>query len=132
MFKEKICMVRNGGIMAILLTIYMVDFFAEPVEKMSAQTAVLSGEWRIWLCWGAVIWICFALLLSLLLSKNSPLKRPIKIQMVLYPSWFLAWQAISIGFVLALLTGDIRWGIGIAWISVPWITILVLSDLKKG
>jgi hypothetical protein len=44
MFKKKICMVRNGGIMAILLTIYMVDFFAEPIEKMSVQTAVLGDE----------------------------------------------------------------------------------------
>lgn len=124
-------MTRRGGGVAVLVTIWLVACLTDPVKKIASQTAMLHGAEAQWLQWGAVLWMLLAFGVSLHQGKNSPWKEPINLQIAFSPYWILGWQAIGIGILLTLLTGKIRFGIGVAWVSVLWIALLVWKDTRQ-
>lgn len=116
---------------AVLVTIWLVACLTDPVKKISSQTAILHGAQVRWLQWGAVLWLLLAFGISLHRGENSPWKEPIKLEIGFSPYWILGWQAIGVGILVTLLTGKIRFGIGMAWVSVLWIALLVWEDIHR-
>ena len=120
-----------SGVLLLSLFVCLVgSMMSVPTLLVAYTTPPLAGEMARWVVWGAWGWVALSLFLTL--AKGCPLTaRPIRIAVFhIPPHWLLPLSTWGIGVLVALLTGNLAAGAGLAWSGVLWLALLVGQSLR--
>ena len=119
---------RNGGVLWLVLVFLILETFVSAFPQLSTNTT-LQGKTAQWLVWAAWGWLGVNLLVSLLGGRKAG--KAVSCECAFSLVWVFALLPLGLGVLVAMLTGNVRAGSALAWVSLPWAALLIWQTLHQ-
>ena len=119
---------RNGGILLLVFVFLVLETFVSAFPQIAPLHPPLQGRAVKWVSWGAWGWLLLQILLSVWPRRRNQAQWRCTCAFSL--TWALALLPLTLGALVVMLTGSIRQGSALAWISLPWAGLLVWQSIR--
>jgi len=117
---------RNGGIAMLLITFALIEILGGGVKELAPFLPSLEPDLAKTLKWALTGVLVLSFAVGALGGRKLIAGKPVEIRLVIPLGWLvLGFQPLVFGLLLAVLTGDTRWGVGLMWLSLPWLVFLI-------
>ena len=122
--------VLNGGILVLVFVFLVLETFVSTFPQLAPPHPALQGKASQWLVWGMWGWLALNVLLSLWVGRKKPQQWTFTCTFSL--DWALALLPLALGALVVMLTGKIRFGAMMGWLSLPWCALLVWQAIRRA
>ncbi len=124
---------RNGAIAVMLITFALIEILGGGVKELEPFLPSLEPDLAKTLKWGLTGVMVMSFVLGILGGRRAMIGKPVNVQLTIPLGWLiLGLQPLALGLILAVLTGDVKWGVGIMWLSLPWLVFLIWRTRQLG
>ncbi len=124
---------RNGAIAVLLITFALIEILGGGVKELAPFLPSLEPDLAKTLKWALTGVVLLSFILGTLGGRRAIIGKPVNVRLTIPLGWLiLGLQPLALGLVLAVLTGDVGWGVGIMWLSLPWLVFLIWRTRQLG
>ena len=118
----------NGGTLMLVLVFLVVEIFVSVFPNLKSIYP-LPKEARQWVVWGIWGWLVLNIPVSLWVGRKAFPRWRFSCAFSL--EWVQALLPLALGALVAMLGGEVRQGVAIAWVSLPWAALLIWQTLHQ-